>query len=375
MTVARDGRPRRWGRPSRGARLLAAVLWLMGCVGVAAVPGPTPGRPMDAMVADVGTAAGGARRVDTTTNERYLSAWLPYWTADLSYRSVARASGLFRSASPFAFSSTGTTALTSHPAVLTTAIVSGLHARGILVVPSVTTSLTAARIAAIGADPAARAAHVRALVALVAGKPYDGLDLDYEHQARTTSVVQARAVRASYDAIVADLCHRLHAIGKLCDVTVMPRTDDSFATWHGILIPAVYDYAALGESADRIRVMAYDEHNCFTGPGPVAPLPWVRSVIAYTLTQVPAAEVELGVPTYGYRWHGSTCRPVVWGQAGGGHWDAADAELTTGNAWYADARSIAARVSLAHDQHLAGVALWAPGMEDPTTWSELAGGA
>ena len=76
----------------------------------------------------------------------------------------------------------------------------------------------------------------------------------------------------------------------------MPRIDGSYRTWHTILIPAVYDYAALGRAADRVRVMAYDEHNCFTGRGPVSSLPWVRQVVAYTLENIPASKVEARRP-------------------------------------------------------------------------------
>ncbi len=137
------------------------------------------------------------------------------------------------------------------------------------------------------------------------------------------------------------------------------------------LLPQVFDYAALGRIADRVTVMAYDDHNCRTAPGAVSPLPWTRDVIAYTISRIAAAKVELGVPTYGYSWTRTGCRSVVWGQARGGHWDATNAELTNGSAWYSDARSIATRVQLAHDNHLAGVALWAPGYEDPSTWPRL----
>ena len=50
-------------------------------------------------------------------------------------------------------------------------------------------------------------------------------------------------------------------------VTVMPRTSDAATVWRGKLIPAVYDYRHLGRVADRVRVMAYDQHAGRCGPG------------------------------------------------------------------------------------------------------------
>ena len=37
-------------------------------------------------------------------------------------------------------------------------------------------------------------------------------------------------------------------------------------------------------------------------PLPVAPLPNVRQVLEYALTEIPKEKIVLGVPNYGYSW-------------------------------------------------------------------------
>lgn len=312
-----------------------------------------------------------APRAVSAPRDRYLSGWLPYWSASTSYAAVEAHASRFSSAMPFAYStrmtSTGGLTVARHANVLRSADVTTLRARGVKVVPTVTTGMTAPQVARLR-NASLRARHVATLVSLVAGTRYDGLELDYEHQARTTSATQARATADGYSLLVKDLCARLHRIHKVCYVTVMPRIDDSSRTWHTILIPAVYDYASLGRAADRVRVMAYDEHNCFTGRGPVASLPWVRQVVAYTLENIPASKVELGIPSYGYRWSGGRCRSVVGAGKVSGRYESAPGEVTDGSAWYVDGTGMAARVRIARENHLAGVAIWAPSMMGTAAW-------
>lgn len=320
----------------------------------------------------------------------YVSGWLPWWSAATAYRALGAAGPLVGTASPFAYDVTGTTTFRRHGPALPSATLTRLRARGVAVVPTVTGGwYTPARMARLGTDPALRTAHVRALVRLAGSdRRYTGLDLNYEAMADTTDLRQARATRAGYSALVAQLCPALRAAGRTCTVTVIARTGDRPAVWRRTILPWVYDYAALGRSVDRLRVMAYDDHSRNTGPGPVAGLPWVRAVVAYTLTQVPAGKVELGIPLYGYDWVGYRFRSVTYPQAitlarryrATIRYDAVQAAphftyLAGGErhtVWFDDARAVAARVQVARQHRLAGVAVWAFGQGDPAVWPTLA---
>jgi spore germination protein YaaH len=62
----------------------------------------------------------------------------------------------------------------------------------------------------------------------------------------------------------------------------------------------VYDQAAIGAVADRVRLMVYDWS--VGSPGPISPMSWLNQVIAYSDPIVPNGKLQLGVPAYGRNW-------------------------------------------------------------------------
>ena len=128
-----------------------------------------------------------------------------------------------------------------------------------------------------------------------------------------------------------------------------------------------YDLTALARVLDSAVLMTYDLHGPWSGPGPIAALPWVRRELAYFVTRVPRSEVDLGAAAYGYRWGGGAPEvtvPQARALAGArAQWDAADGEwhanLPGGRTlWWDDARSVDLRRQLATTQHLHGLAIW-----------------
>jgi hypothetical protein len=226
---------------------------------------------------------------------------------------------------------------------------------------------------------------VARLLDVVRGGGYDGLEVNYEHLALTTDPRVAATVRDAYSHFARELCAALHAEGRQCVHTVMPRTDDSSAVWRGKLIPAVYDYRAIGAVADRVRVMAYDQHAPGTAPGPIAGWPWATAVADYTRATLPPGKGELGIPLYGRDWPSSGANTTTVTDPGARalarehgavvRWDEVQRAPTftyaVGTArrtvWFSDARSVTERVALARSRGL-GAAYWVPSQEDPATW-------
>jgi peptidoglycan/xylan/chitin deacetylase (PgdA/CDA1 family)/GT2 family glycosyltransferase len=149
--------------------------------------------------------------------------------------------------------------------------------------------------------------------------------------------------------------------------------------------PDGYDLAALGAAADQVVWMAYDQHSAAGAPGPVAGLPWVRRTVAAATAAIPADKLLLGVAGYGYTWPAQGAgrdltvaeAQALAAQPGStAEFDATEGEWRVraadgSEAWYSDARSTTARAALAAEEHLAGIAVWRLGTEDPATLMSL----
>ncbi|HZG65321.1 MAG TPA: glycosyl hydrolase family 18 protein, partial [Herpetosiphonaceae bacterium] len=143
----------------------------------------------------------------------------------------------------------------------------------------------------------------------------------------------------------------------------------------------------LGALSDLVVVMAYDHGYAGGRPSPVAPLPWVRQVVDYTLSQVPRDKVLLDIPWYGYDWNITTRRPgryigfdeVVAKSGTHGYDQQTQAPSLVYTAagqrhqvWYENARSVGQKLSVVVDGGLGGWAAWRLGYEDPEIWGLIA---
>jgi spore germination protein len=226
-------------------------------------------------------------------------------------------------------------------------------------------------------DPALARQHVDAIVSFVQREKYAGIDVDYEE-------LHAGDQQA-FTRFIAELGKALHAHGKILSVAVFPQSakpsrgnPNSFQ-----------DYAALGRAADQVRIMGYNYHWASSVPGATAPVSWVRSVVTYATSQMPAGKVVLGIPLYGYDWPDgkATAQTVSWLQAlrlSRQHAVPASYDKTSQaphfsyaaggkshTVWFENAESSRAKFEVVQGTGIAGVYLWMYGYEDPSTWSAL----
>lgn len=330
------------------------------------------------------TLAVPATSTGATAPGRQASTWLAYWDGGTGYARVLEDADLFHTVSPFWYRASSCTAMESNPGAGSTDVVAGLRERGISVVPTITSTMPPAAAVACLGDAGQRAQHV-ARVLEVADR-YDGVEFNYEHLALTTDRATGEQVRAAYSAFAADVCTALRERAKRCVHTVMPRTDESWSVWRGKLLPAVYDYRAIGTAADVVRVMAYDDNAPGTPPGPVAPWTWTQAVAGYTAATVPAGKGELGIPLYGRDWGGGRVATVTAPQAQAlaqaygvpVRWDDAQHAPTfqysaggaTHTVWFNDARAVEDRTRLARSLGL-HAAFWVVGQADGATWDAV----
>jgi hypothetical protein len=225
-------------------------------------------------------------------------------------------------------------------------------------------------------DPAMAARQVSEIVALVDSNHYAGIDLDYENL--------HAGDRQAFTAFVTSLASALHANGKILSVALFAKTTDAGYAPRNV----AQDYAAIGQVADQVRLMGYDYHWATSPPGPVAPIGWIRGVIRYAKTQMPASKIILGIPQYGYDWSGGVGTAITWLQAlqlsrqyhVQPRYDASSQtpwfSYTDGSGrrhtvWFENAESSLAKFQAAQGTGIGGVYLWMYGYADPGTWSVL----
>ena len=200
-----------------------------------------------------------------------------------------------------------------------------------------------------------------------AALPYDGVVVDFE-------------LVPSYDAaafleFLSLLDARLG--GRMLTVCVPARTrklDDA------------YDYARLAAVADRLFVMAYDEHWSGSAAGAVASIAWSDRVAAWAVTAAGAAKVIMGMPFYGRGWGDknpagayrfSSIRKLLAEKSAAQERDAEGipffrfSETVNYVVWFDDAHSIARRALEYRGRGVSMIGFWRLGQEDPEVWNLL----
>ena len=220
------------------------------------------------------------------------------------------------------------------------------------------------------------------LVTMIQVKGYRGLDVDFEF------VLPQDA--GPYAAFICRLAQTLNPLGLPVIVALAPKTS---STQRGLLYEG-HDYAALGAAANEVLLMTYEWGYTYGPPMAVAPLPNVRAVVEYALTQIPAEKIWLGVPNYGYDWP----LPFIQGESRATsisnryavqlalrynaeilyderaqspwfrYWDENGVEHEV---WFEDARSIRAKLSLIPEYGLRGAGYWNLMRPFPQNWLVL----
>ena len=122
-----------------------------------------------------------------------------------------------------------------------------------------------------------------------AAEPYDGVQIDFETVSASDS--------DSFYEFLSILKKKLGS--KTFSVALPARTRN---------VGDAFDYAKISSIADRIIVMAYDEHWSGSAPGSIASLEWCRKVSAYSRSIIPPSKLVMGLPFYGRAW--ATANPA-----------------------------------------------------------------
>ena len=139
-------------------------------------------------------------------------------------------------------------------------------------------------------NPARRTKLISQLLTTVQKKGYGGLDLDFAYISKEDRFWYAEFVQEAREA--------MNAGGYTVSVTLPPRISPDR---RGDLYEGM-DYRLLGEAADSVLLMTYEWDDTYREPMSVAPIPSVRRVLDYAVTEIPAGKISLGIPNCGYDW-------------------------------------------------------------------------
>lgn len=195
-----------------------------------------------------------------------------------------------------------------------------------------------------------------------------------------------------------------HKHGLIISYAVAPLVEDNpqgsaflkrqYTHWEG-----TYDFKELGQSADFLTIMTYDQHNEGTTPGATATYPWVEQAIQYALRHVPAQKISLGIPTYSSFWYTGTNPDsnsqkisvqlanigydkvvyllqknqahLIWDDTAKVNYAFYNRHELNEYLFVEDAKSLQPKLDLAKKYQLRGISIFRLGLEDPKIWDTL----
>ena len=231
-------------------------------------------------------------------------------------------------------------------------------------------------------DPAVQDRLVERLVETILEKGYAGVDVDFEYLPPEDA--------ADYAAFLRRLTNVLNPLGRTVSAALAPKISRDQP---GLLYEG-HDYRAIGAAVNEVLLMTYEWGYTYGPPMAVAPLPNVRQVVEYALTEIPAEKMWLGVPLYGYDWtlpfvqgesravslssqqavalavrYGAE---ILYDETAQSPWFRyTDGDGAVHEVWFEDARSIRAKLALIPRYGLLGVGYWNLMRPFPQNWRVL----
>ena len=213
---------------------------------------------------------------------------------------------------------------------------------------------------------------VKEIHRLIREKGYSGVDVDFEY-------IGAQNAK-NYTNFVQKLRQEICPDGFFVFVDLPPKTSES---QKGVLYEGQI-YSELGRVANSVMLMTYEWGYTFGPPLPVAPIDKVREVAEFARAEIPPKNITLGIPNYGYLWqlpyvedssrakNISNTEAIEIAKKNNAQikYDTVaqtpfftfynqDSGKTTENiAYFEDARSIKAKLDLAHELGFGGVGYW-----------------
>ena len=236
-------------------------------------------------------------------------------------------------------------------------------------------------VSKVVASQSSRRAAIDSIIGLIDRFGFDGVNIDIEDVYMEDS--------SKLSQFYTELGRAMKSRGYFLSASVPSRIRD-YPPFNPFSDP--FDYSAIGAAVDQFIVMLYNEHGwAGSGPGPVVSSGWMTKVLGYTLTKMPASKVVAAISVFGFDFNLTTGdntyathamaidiarrynKSITFDQDTlTPMFSYTDEQGNRHEVWFENSRSIIAKLKLAWQQGMSGVALWRLGMEDPGVWPSIA---
>ncbi len=216
-------------------------------------------------------------------------------------------------------------------------------------------------------NPAKKDKLINDIVKLLTDNNFYGLNVDLEELNQESDEPLIAFQKQLYET--------LHAKGFAVTQDVIPFNDD-------------YNFAELAKYNDYIFLMAYDQFNDSTGPGPISSQKWIEAAVDKAAKNIPAQKLILCMAAYGYDWMKAKKDSIATvsfqdalkiARESEGKIDFNndtynlsysyyDDEDTVHEVYFTDAATNFNTLRFATEYNLSGVAIWRLGTEDSRLW-------
>ena len=231
-------------------------------------------------------------------------------------------------------------------------------------------------------DPTKQDNAINALVVEAEKQNYWGWQIDFEGMNALSKDLYSAFIKKAGGVLKQH--NLILSVAVVAQISSNP-SDYPNDLWNKVI--GVYDYGPLASSADFISVMSYDDPDSI---GPVAPYPWLKKVIEYSLQSIPANKLSLGIPLYYWKWNDTSGKLIsVGGNVGiintlkKRRVTAVYSSINEApvlkykvkkshySLWYENAKSMTKKIDLIKEYNLQGFSAWVLGLEVPNIYGAL----
>lgn len=203
---------------------------------------------------------------------------------------------------------------------------------------------------------------------------FSGYDIDIENIDPSLQDEYERFLQTFYEQLTS------HSLKMSVDVPV--KTIDQIAE-----VAEAYNWENIADSADQVRIMAYDVHSEEGDPGSLIPMKELEHSIQLAINEIPLEKIVIALPTYGYDWTDTGVTSLLYFDIQAlkekypDYSEALDEESYSmrllytdeeGNnhqVWYESAQTLHKKMSVAEEQGITSFSFWRLGNHDPALFS------